>query len=162
METFPRHWPYVRGIHLSPVDSPSHWPVARNCDIFFDLCLNKQLNKHSRSWWFETPPHSLWRHCNNNIYIYICPSSLYLSQVVSCYRPISFDILIWLVQCFWSTRIWDTFDTSVITIYYCFCVLQTKENHVNGSVILRFPQLSWHGVQTKGLYSHPLDWWRLL
>ena len=26
---FPRHWPFVRGIHLSPVDSPNKGPVMR-------------------------------------------------------------------------------------------------------------------------------------
>ena len=39
-------------------------PVTRSFDVFFDLRLNKQLNKHSWGWWFETLSHSLWRHCN--------------------------------------------------------------------------------------------------
>ena len=39
-------------------------PVTRNFDIFFDLRLNKQFSKQSRPRWFETPLHSLWRHCN--------------------------------------------------------------------------------------------------
>ena len=47
---FPRYWPFVQGIHRSP--------------LFFDLRLNKQLNKQSWSWWFETLSRSLWRHCN--------------------------------------------------------------------------------------------------
>ena len=33
-------------------------------DVFFDLRLNKRLSKQSRGWWFETPSHPLWRHCN--------------------------------------------------------------------------------------------------
>ena len=53
---FPRHWPFVRGIHWSPVNSPhkGQWHGA----------LNKRLSKPSRRRWFETPSHSLWRHCN--------------------------------------------------------------------------------------------------
>ena len=32
--------------------------------MFFYLCLDKKLIKHSKRWWFETPSRSLWRHCN--------------------------------------------------------------------------------------------------
>ena len=32
--------------------------------VFFDLRLNKRLNKQSRRRWFETPSHTLWRDCN--------------------------------------------------------------------------------------------------
>ena len=31
-------------------------------DVFFDISLNKRLNKQTRSRWFQTPSHSLWRH----------------------------------------------------------------------------------------------------
>ena len=53
---FPRYWPFVWGIHRSP--------VKRSFDVFFHLRLNKQLNKQSWSWWFETLSCSLRRHCN--------------------------------------------------------------------------------------------------
>ena len=51
----------------SPVtgEFPAQRPVARSLDIFFDLCLNKRLSKQSWGWWFETPSHPLWRHCND-------------------------------------------------------------------------------------------------
>ena len=57
---FPRYWPFVRGIHRWPVNSPhkGQWRGAFN--VFFDLCLSKQ----SRRLWFETSSRSLWRHCN--------------------------------------------------------------------------------------------------
>ena len=42
----------------------SQRPVTRSFDVFFDLRLNKRLSKQSWHWWFETPSHSLWRHCN--------------------------------------------------------------------------------------------------
>ena len=62
---FPRHWPFVRGIHRSGV-FPAQRPVTRSFDVFFHLCLNKRLSKQPRGWWFETPPWSLWRQCNEN------------------------------------------------------------------------------------------------
>ena len=39
-------------------------PMTRSFDILFDLRFNKRLSKQSWGWWFETPPRSLWRHCN--------------------------------------------------------------------------------------------------
>ena len=43
---------------------PSQRPVTRSLDVFFDLRLNKRLSKQSRLRWIETPPRSLWSHCN--------------------------------------------------------------------------------------------------
>ena len=50
----------------SPVtgEFPSHKPVTRSFDVFFDLRLNKPLSEQSWGWWFGTPSRSLWRHCN--------------------------------------------------------------------------------------------------
>ena len=61
---FPHRWPFVWGIHRSPMNSPhkGQWRF----DIFFDLSWSKRLSKQSRRWWFETPSRSLWRHCNGN------------------------------------------------------------------------------------------------
>ena len=52
-----------------PVTSgfPSQRPVMQSCDVFFDLCLNKQLSKQSRCQWFDMPLRSLWRHCDDMI-----------------------------------------------------------------------------------------------
>ena len=51
----------------SPVtcEFSSQKPMTRSFDVFFDLGLNKRLNKHFRRWWFETPPCSLLSHCND-------------------------------------------------------------------------------------------------
>ena len=56
---FPHYGPFVRGIH--------RWqrPVTRSFDVFFDLRLNKPLNKQWWGWWFETLSRPLWRHCND-------------------------------------------------------------------------------------------------
>ena len=43
---------------------PSQRPVTWSCDVFFHIFLNKRLSKQSRRRCFETPSHSLWRHCN--------------------------------------------------------------------------------------------------
>ena len=50
----------------SPVtgEFPSQRPVTQNCDVFFDLRLNKRMSKWSWGWWFATPLRPLWRHCN--------------------------------------------------------------------------------------------------
>ena len=43
---------------------------AGSFDVFFDLRLSKRLSKQSRRWWFEMPSRSLWRHCND--FVWIC------------------------------------------------------------------------------------------
>ena len=50
----------------SPVtrEFPPQRLVMRSFDVFFDLRLDKRLSKQSWGWWFDTPSHSLWRHCN--------------------------------------------------------------------------------------------------
>ena len=68
MEPFPRYWPFVRGIHPSPVKIPrTKASRTRSFDVFFDLRLNKRLSKQSWGWWFETPSQSWCRHRNDNI-----------------------------------------------------------------------------------------------
>ena len=50
----------------SPVigEFPAQRPVTRSFDVFFDLCPNKRLSKHSWVWWFETLLGPSWRHSN--------------------------------------------------------------------------------------------------
>ena len=47
-----------------PAEFPAQRPVTRGFDVFFDLCLNKQLSKQWWGWWFETSSRPLWRHRN--------------------------------------------------------------------------------------------------
>ena len=61
---FPRYWPFVRGIHRSPVNSPHKGQWHGASMFFLDLRLNKRLSKHLWGWWFETASCSLWRHGN--------------------------------------------------------------------------------------------------
>ena len=60
---FPRYWPFVQGIHRSPVNSPDkgQWCGTLKFSL---ICLNKRLSKQSWGWWFETLSCPLWRHCN--------------------------------------------------------------------------------------------------
>ena len=56
---------------------PAQRPVTRSFDVFFDLRLSKLLSKQPWGWWFETPPWSLWRQCNQHtitrsIYFVFC------------------------------------------------------------------------------------------
>ena len=53
---FPRYWPFVRGIHRSPVNSAykGQWRGAFMFS-FSDLRLNKRLSKQWWGWWFVTP-----------------------------------------------------------------------------------------------------------
>ena len=57
---FPRCWPFVRGIHRSPVNSHKG-QMARNFD------------KQSWRRWFKTPSRSLWRHCNGKFLTHRSP-----------------------------------------------------------------------------------------
>ena len=45
---------------------PSQRVSNTGFDVFFDLSLNKRLNKPPSHWWFETPECSLWHHSNGS------------------------------------------------------------------------------------------------
>ena len=57
---FPRYWPFVRGIHRSPVNSP-HKGQWHGALMFSLICA---LSKQSKHRWFVTPSRPFWRHCN--------------------------------------------------------------------------------------------------
>ena len=57
---FPRYWPFVSGIHRSPVDSTHKGPVMQSDDVLFDASINKLFDKQSNCREFWTP----WRSCN--------------------------------------------------------------------------------------------------
>ena len=69
METFSALLAFCAGNSPVPGEFPSQRPVSRSFDVFYDLCLNKQLNKQFRRWWFETPSRPLWRHCSGMLNI---------------------------------------------------------------------------------------------
>ena len=61
---FPRSWPFVRGIHRSPVNSP-HKGQWRGALMFSLICawINGQVNNREAGL-YETPSRPRWRHCN--------------------------------------------------------------------------------------------------
>ena len=60
MEIFSALLAICAGNSPVPGEFPAQRPVTPSFDVYFDLSLNKRLNKQSWGWWFET----LWRHCN--------------------------------------------------------------------------------------------------
>ena len=84
---FQRSFPFVGGIHRSPVNSPHKGQWRGAFDIFFDLHPNKRLSKQSWGWWFETPLHPLWRHCNgSSTYVTLSPRNVTLTINMYMYR----------------------------------------------------------------------------
>ena len=91
---FPRHWPFVRGIHRSPMNPP-HKSQWRKALMFSLICaLNKRLSKQPWGWWFETSSRSLWCHCD----------AIFQFMVSAVAK-----------DCTLRYRIWNTFD---IIVYY--------------------------------------------
>ena len=64
METFSALLSLCAGNSLVTGEFHAQRAVTRSFDVFFDLRLNKLLNKQLWGWWSETPSHSLWHHCN--------------------------------------------------------------------------------------------------
>ena len=60
---FPRYWPFVRGIHRSPVNSPhkGQWRKALMFSLICAWIYNCEAGE------FETPSRPLWRHCNDKV-----------------------------------------------------------------------------------------------
>ena len=71
IETCPRYWPFVRGIHRSSGNSPhkGQWPGTSphkgrwRGALMFTLIYD-WLNGWVNNWWFEMPVRLLWHHCN--------------------------------------------------------------------------------------------------
>ena len=85
---FPRHWPFVRRIGEFPLQKAT----TRSFDVFFDLRLNRRVNKQSCGQWFDTPLRSLWRQCNDSSIFSGLVS--YLSKMFSLFQ-VSHDVHIW-------------------------------------------------------------------
>ena len=88
---FPRYWPFVRGIHRWPVNSPhkGQWRGA------LTFSLNKRLSKQWWGWWFETPSLPWWRQFNAEF-------------CITFYRPRMDSGFI----CWWQTYMERNFDVA--------------------------------------------------
>ena len=78
---FPPYWALCEGNPPVIGEFPSQRPVTRSFDVFFHLRLNQRLCKQSRRRWFDTPSHSLWRHCY--VFRYYWP----FVSGTTCYLP---------------------------------------------------------------------------
>ena len=81
METFSALLAICTGNSPVTGEFPAQRPVTRSFDVFFDLRLNKRLSKQRWGWWFETPLHPLWRHCNENVLPYEIPGTFHGNNV---------------------------------------------------------------------------------
>ena len=68
METFSALLALCAGNSPVPGEFPAQRPVTRSFSVFFELRLNKQLNKQSWGWWFETQSRSLWLWRHRNVH----------------------------------------------------------------------------------------------
>ena len=64
METFSASLAICAGNSPVAREFPTQRPLTRSFDVFFDLRLNKRLNKQSWGWLFETLSRPFWCHCN--------------------------------------------------------------------------------------------------
>ena len=89
-----RYWPFARGIHRWPVNSPHKGQSLGALMFCLIRALNKRLSKQSWCWWFETPSRSLWRHCNDiwillPIALLLCRHACFIVTVsISTYLPV--------------------------------------------------------------------------
>ena len=71
-----------------PGEFPTQRPVTRSFDVYFDLCPNERLSKHSWGWWLEMPPRPLWCHRNVCIGVWLLWLQKQASQAwISYYIP---------------------------------------------------------------------------
>ena len=137
---FLRYWAFVRGIHQSPVDS-LHKRQWRRALIFFNRHQNKRLSKQSRRRWFETPLHSLWRHCNDDslsTIIFNAQSVLlwYTFSTLVLSYPVEFHQLLLYFLC--------AIDLSSITCHWTSQTTLALLEYVL-FMLLIFPQTKWYG-----------------
>ena len=119
----------------SPVtgEFPSQRPVTPSFDTFFDLRLNKRLNKQSRRSRFETPSRSLWRHRNEMWHI-SAPNIAHLSW--SCWTRNIWLILFYASWCHQLSRSLIIPDKRVPVNSFSCAVISVLRNERNSNHIL--------------------------
>ena len=119
---FLHYWPFVRGNHSRPMDSPHKRSVLQNFDVFSVVGLHRLLNKHLNCQRFDMP----WCSGDNNIdgLVQERRSSIAnaLELHLSCTNPsIWYD---WL-QClqtrdaYYQTNFFNSLIVSIIQNYCC-------------------------------------------
>ena len=96
METFTALLALCEGNPPVAGEFPSQRPVTRSFDVFFDLRLNKRLNKQSRRRWFETQSCSLWRHWNvTQIWLSLWENFVNSKRTTDRPPAIHYEVMIW-------------------------------------------------------------------
>ena len=103
---------------------PAQRLVTRSLGVFFDLRLNKRLNKQSQGWWFETLSCPLWRHCNVTLMFGVSQLSGYPSSMCYClasdFRSFVTDNCVGRVQC---NKKWNPDLTWNISVFLVVTVI---------------------------------------
>ena len=96
METFPALLAFCAGNSPVTGEFTAQRPLTRSFDIFFNLRLNKRLNKQSWDWWFETSSCPLWRRCNVCSSRLVCNHFLHLrTNQVHISRNVLSSVTVW-------------------------------------------------------------------
>ena len=148
---FLRYWPFV--LTCGP---PSQWPVTRSFDVFFDMCLNKQLSKSSWRRWFETQSCSLWRHCNGLSYAYGISHDIW---TLFCVVLLCLDMITVIGGFMWYTWPYQVLP-SLWHFYDCLCCQfdkfrcsQRRKFHRNDNTInVNRSHISWARYSNVGLW----------
>ena len=132
MEIFSALLAICAGNSLVTGEFPSQSPVTQSFNVFFDLCLNKRLNKQWWGWWFETPSHLLWRHNNAEWrHYHHAPIILPLPCVNT---SVGYH---WVSKCI--VKYSPCLTTNVVLFFYCFGETfsqDTVHNNRNGTTNL--------------------------
>ena len=111
METFSALLAIFAGNSPVPGEFPTKRPVTRCFDVFFDLRLNKRLNKQSWGWWFELLSCPLWCHSNGSTELYG------VSRSWNVRKMHSFEYAIRNIET-WQKVV----SNEVVTYFVCVCV----------------------------------------
>ena len=84
---FPRYWPFVPGIHWSPLNSP-HKGQWRGALMFSLICVWINGVNKWWGWWLETLLRPLWRHCDEIWMWYVLRVVLYSPMPHWSYDPL--------------------------------------------------------------------------
>ena len=137
METFPALLALCEGNPPVTGRFPSQRPVTQSFNVFFDLHLNKQLNKQSRCRWFETPLHLLWHHCNDmsmfsgqEMVWEILPDSMQSSQLSRSIITMSnfSEVITSYVECQWSAIFRQFSQMYLKYTFHVECILQVPSS----------------------------------
>ena len=82
-KSFPHCWPFLSGVNPNFTGGSPQKPSLRSFGVFFDVALNKLLNKESNCLWFETP----WRWRDFIVNINIWTRALFTKTLSASFYP---------------------------------------------------------------------------